>query len=134
MTSNDPSAAKYQESLGPEFVQNSRFHVNLSQEVIVITEDKFRLCLQSHANRLTAKEKWLAPVSLFATFVIVLATSEFKPFVFPAATWQAVFFLCTIGSFIWSAVSIKRAIGADCKLDTLVSEVKSSAEQIKGDR
>ena len=132
MTGDDPNAAKYQKTLGPEFVQNSRFHINLAQEVIVITEDRLRLCLQSHSDRLTAKEKWLAPVSLFLTFIIVFATSEFKPFVFPAATWQAVFIICTAGASIWPLVSIKKAFGADNKVDTLVNEVKQSSEQLKG--
>lgn len=131
MTGNDPNSAKYQESLGAEFIQNSRFHINLSQEVIVITEDRFRLCLQSHADRLTAREKWIAPVSLLATFLVVLATSEFKQFVLPAATWQAVFVICSVGAFVWSLVTIRRAYGADCRVDTLVNEVKRSSEELK---
>lgn len=131
MTGNDPNSAKYQESLGPEFIQNSRFHVNLSQEVIVITEDRFRLCLQSHAERLTAREKWIAPVSLLATFVVVLATSEFKNFVLPAATWQAVFVISSIGALVWSLATISRAYGSDCRVDTLVNEVKRSSDELK---
>jgi hypothetical protein len=130
MSVNETTAAKYQESFGAEFVQNSKFHINLSQEVIVITEDRFRLCLQSHADRLTAKERWVAPVSLLIALGIVFPTAEFKQFVLPSATWQAIFVICTAGAAVWSAVSIWRAIGTDSKLDTLVREVKRNSDQL----
>jgi hypothetical protein len=130
MATSEPTSAKYQESFGDEFVQNSRFHINLSQEVIVITEDKFRLCLQAHIDRLSAWEKWLAPVSLFVTFLIVFATSTFRAFIFSPATWEAVFLICTVASAIWSGIAIKRAMGSDCRLDTLVSEVKKSSGKL----
>ena len=131
MSASDTTSAKYQESLGAEFVQNSKFHINLSQEVIVITEDRFRLCLQSHANRLTAKERWVAPVSLLIALGIVFPTAEFKQFILPPATWQAIFVICTAGAAVWSAISIWRAIGTDSKLNTLVDEVKRSSDQLK---
>lgn len=131
MTGDDPMAARFQESLGPEFVQNSKFHVNLSQEVIVITEDKLRLCLLSHASRLTAKDRWVAPVSLCITFIVVLATATFNRFILPSATWQAVFVICAVGSAIWAIFSVARAIRVDSKLDTVVNEVKRTSEQLK---
>lgn len=134
MTSADPNTARFQESLGPEFVQNSKFHINLSQDVIVITEDKLRLCLLSHATNLTAKERWLAPVSLFVTFLIVLATAEFKAFILPSSTWQAIFIICAVGSAIWAVVAVVRTFRVDTKLDTVVSEVKQSSEQLKARR
>ena len=131
MSPNDTAAAKYQESFGAEFIQNSKFHINLSQDVIVITEDRFRLCLQSHANRLTAKERWVAPVSLLVALGIVFPTAEFKQFIFPPSTWQAIFAICTVGAALWSVISIWRAVGTDSKLDTLVDEVKRSSDQLK---
>lgn len=134
MTSADPNVARFQESLGQEFVQNSKFHINLSQEVIIITEDKLRLCLLSHATNLTAKERWLAPVALFVTFIIVLVTAEFKAFILPSSTWQAIFIICAVGSAIWAVIAVIRAFRVDTKLDTVVSEVKQNSEQLKARR
>lgn len=126
-----PAPANYQDSLSAEFVQNSKFHINLSQEVIIITEDRFRLCLQSHVGRVTAREKWIAPVSLLVALGIVFPTAEFKEFIFPPATWQAVFAICTAGAAVWSVVAVVRAFKADSRLDTLVSEVKRRSDQLK---
>ena len=131
MTNNDSPATTFQDSLGAQFIQNSKVHINLSQDVIVITEDKFRLCLLGHVNRLAAKERWLAPVSLFITLLIVLATSTFREFIFPAATWQAVFLMSTAGSAIWSAVALIKAIRTNTKLDTLISDVKKTSDAMK---
>jgi hypothetical protein len=130
MTTNDSPSSIIQDSLGEQFIQNSKVHINLSQDVIVITEDRFRLCLIDHVNRLAAKERWLAPVSLFLTLIIVFATSTFRDFVFPAATWQAVFLIGTVASAIWSAVALIKAFRTNTKLDTLVSDVKKSSKSL----
>ncbi len=127
MTTNESPGSKFQDSIGAEFTQTSKVHLNLAQDVIVTTEDRFRLCLQGHVDRLAAKERWLAPVSLFITLLIVLATSTFRQFVLPADTWQAMFIIGTIGSGVWSLVAVVKAFRTDTKIDTLVSEVKKSS-------
>lgn len=127
MPGNENTGALIQNSIGDQFTQDSKVHINLAQDVIVITEDRFRLCLIGHTGRLAARERWIAPVSLFATFIVVFSTAEFRPFVFPAATWQAVFVICACASLVWSVVAVIKAVRTDTKLDTLVSEVKKSS-------
>lgn len=124
MTSDGPLI---QNRLGDQFVQDSKYHVNLAQDVIVITEDRFRLCLIGHTGRLAARERWLAPTSLFLTLLVVFATSQFRDFIVPAATWQAVFLLSAAGTAIWSVVAVVKAVRTETKLDTLVADVKKSS-------
>lgn len=124
-----PGGALIQNTIGDQFVQDSKVHINLAQDVIVITEDRFRLCLLGHTDRLAARERWIAPLSLFATLLVVFATASFKDFVFPAATWQAVFLIGTAATCVWSVVAVVKAIRTDTKLDTLVADVKRSSAQ-----
>ena len=131
MTNNENIDTKFQESFGTDLVQTSKVHLNLSQEVIITTEDKLRLCFASHVEAFKHKQAWIAPVSLFATFLIVFATSSFKEFIFPAATWQAIFVIGAVTTGIWSIVSIIKALSSRRKLDDLINDIKKTSEQIK---
>lgn len=131
MANNEQGNASFHESVSNEMVQTSRFHLNLAQDVLVITEDKFRLCLLAHVERLVAKEKWIAPVSLFLTFVVVLVTSAFHDFIFPAATWQAMFVIGSLATAVWSVVAGIKALRTNTKIDLLVAEVKKTSEALK---
>jgi hypothetical protein len=94
MTNQNDNKPRFQESLSDELVQNSKVYFNLNQDVIVTTEDKLRLCLQDYIETLTKKEKWIAPSSLFITFLLVFASSTFHDyFIFSADTWKAVFII-----------------------------------------
>jgi hypothetical protein len=126
MSPSDPTAPTFQASIGEEITQTSKVHINLAQDVIVTTEDRFRLCLQGHVDRLAAKERWLAPVSLFFTFMVVLVTSTFRSYLLPAETWLAIFVIGTFLTAIWSIIAIIKAARTDTKIDTLVREVKKS--------
>jgi hypothetical protein len=131
MKAGESVETKFQESFGSDLVQTSRVHLNLSQDVIITTEDKLRLCLGTQVEAFKHKQAWIAPVSLFVTLLIVFATSTFKEFILPAATWQAVFVICTIAAAIWSIFAVIKAIGSRRKLDDLVNDIKKSSEKIK---
>lgn len=131
MTGNESIETKFKESFGSDLVQTSRVHLNLSQDVIITTEDKLRLCLGTQVEAFKHKQAWIAPVSLFITFLIVFSTSTFKEFIFPAATWQAMFVICTAATGIWSVFAVVKAIGSRRKLDDLVNDIKRSSEKIK---
>lgn len=132
MANNDTKETRFQDTLGSEIIQNSKFHVNLAQDVVVITEDKLRLCLTSHLGRLLAKHAWVTPVSLFVTIIVVFVTSSFKDVGLPAATWQAIFVICAIGTAIWSVVAAINALSSNTKLDKLIGEIKKTSEELKG--
>ena len=97
--------------------------------MIITTEDKLRLCIIGHIAALTEKGSWIAPVSLFLTFVTVITTAEFRPFVLPAATWHAVFVLGTVLTGLWTIYATWRAYGVRADIDMLVRDIKRTGKE-----
>lgn len=109
-------------------IQESQVHFNLSQDWIIITEDKLKDSINCHLECLKEKDKWLTPLSLFITFIIVFCTSTFKDALgFPQATWEAVFLICTALSLVWTLRSGYKAITNKVSLDTLLNQIKKKA-------
>ena len=94
-------------------VNVSDVHLNVSQEVIVTTEDKIRLCLSKHLNRMEKKKNWIAPLGILLTVIVTLSTSDFSDKLFKAATWQAVFVISGVVSFIWLIIAAKDAFKSE---------------------
>ena len=133
MTKSGDENSAFQDSFGSKLIQESKVHVNLAQDVIVITEDRFRLCLMDHIARVTTKSGWIAPLSLFVTLLIVFATSKFQDYVLPAKTWQAIFVICAVATFVWSIVAVYKALSSKTTIDTLIKEVKQNSGQLSGE-
>ncbi|MBL4886327.1 MAG: hypothetical protein JKY95_17575 [Planctomycetaceae bacterium] len=124
----DMQKAKFDKTFGKDMIQTSVLHLNVSQEVIITTEDKVRLCMTEHANQLIARQNWIAPLSLFVTILVVLLTADFSDrLIFPKATWHAVFVLGAILAFVWAVQTIYRAINATTSIDNIVIELKKSS-------
>jgi hypothetical protein len=130
MSEEQTQNATFDTQLNEQLVRNARtnWNWNVEQEMIIITEDKLKLCILKHISAVTEQAGWIAPVSLFATFVTVLATADFRQFVFPAATWHAVFVICTLITGLWSAQAVWRAWGTPANIDTLVRDIKKTAK------
>src|SRR5512140_3171047 len=69
-------------------------HKNLTQDVLLTTEDKMKLALIEYRDVLTARSEWLSAAVLVLSFLSSLLLSDFKD-VGPisAATWQAIYFI-----------------------------------------
>ncbi|AHI05493.1 hypothetical protein BDW_04925 [Bdellovibrio bacteriovorus W] len=86
-------------------------HKNLDQSVIIVSEDKLRLCLISHREVLASKLSWLAPLSLLLSFVTTLSTAEFhETMKISADTWRALFIFATVGATGWLVFDLARLI------------------------
>lgn len=114
------------ESLVGQLINVSEVHLNVSQEVIITTEDKIRICLSEHLKRMEKKRGWIAPSGIFITIVIVLITSTFKDIGIDAATWRAIFILSGIISAGWLIWSIREALKSE-KIEDIVSELKKGS-------
>jgi hypothetical protein len=123
--------ASFEQAFGEELIQKSKFHLNLGQDVIVITEDKLRLSLRDVVDSLGIRRAWIAPMSLLITILLVFATTSFQQFIFDAATWRAVFILCAAGTFVWSCYSIYKAVGISVDIDHVIDGVKSKAVELE---
>jgi len=113
-------------SLMGQLINISEVHLNVSQEVIITTEDKIRICLSEHLKRMEKKRGWIAPSGILTAIVIALITSTFKDIGIDAATWRAIFILSGIISTGWLTWSIKEACKSE-KIEDIVSELKKGS-------
>jgi hypothetical protein len=126
-----PQEAKINFGNLESLVNVSDVHLNVSQEVIVTTEDKIRLCLSSHLNRMEKKKSWVAPLGILLTIIISLFTSDFTDkLLFKAATWQSVFIISAVISFIWLIIAIKDAFQSE-RPDDIITQLKKDPKSIK---
>lgn len=114
-------------ALTNQLAQNTRVHFNLDQNAIITTEDKVRLVLLTHLAILEKKKSWIAPAGIFITIPTSFVTTNFKDFWLKAATWEAVFLLSGVASFVWLLVALKQAYSAP-NVDDIVSELKKSGQ------
>jgi hypothetical protein len=114
------------EAVNKEIAQTSRVVMNVSQETLVISVDKVRLCLLEHISLLEKRKDWIAPASIVISIIATLATSTFKDAWLDAATWRAVFVVALILSVCWSLKTIYDALKAPT-LDDVISKLKQAS-------
>lgn len=105
-------------------------HVNLSQDCIVITEDKAFRCLCDWKSKLEHSKAWVAPISLFAPLLLTLVTASFHDtFHISKELWQALFLLGTLGSGIWTVAGFYRAFQSkdNQTVEALLDQLKKGA-------
>lgn len=128
---SDPQQAKFQESFGKDLLQQSTVHLNVKQNVIITTEDKVRLCMSDHAERLARRWSWMTPLSLVVTIILVLLTSEFHDFLgVPKATWHALFLLVCLVTLGWLVLAAIGAIRTSTSIDCIVDELKEASGEV----
>lgn len=114
-------------ALTNQLAQNTRVHFNLDQNAIITTEDKVRLVLLTHLAILEQKKSWIAPAGIFIAILTSFVTTNFKDFWLPASTWEAIFLLSGVASFVWLLIALKQAYSAP-SVDDIVSELKKSGQ------
>ncbi len=69
-------------------------HKNLTQDVLVTTEDKMKLTLIEYRDILASRAEWLGAGTLVLSFLSSLLLTSFKDIgPLKASTWQAVYFI-----------------------------------------
>lgn len=84
---------------------SSNLHPNIVENYVMISESKIRVCLLNNSKNLKERSSWQTPAGIFLTVLIVFLTSEFKSFIFPKETWQAIFVIGGAWSFVWTIYS-----------------------------
>lgn len=113
------------DALAGQIVQNTKLHLNLAQDAIVITEDKVRLCLMRHLQLAEAKRGWIAPAGVLLTIAATFATTTFHDYLVQAATWQAIFIVAGILDIVWLIRAITQAVRAP-EIEDIVGEMKAA--------
>lgn len=100
-------------------------HHNISQDLIWVTEDKVRLCLYQHLEKIEGKNAWIAPGGILLTIILVFISSDFKNFSFiSASTWEAFFGICALITLFFLLKYLYRSYKTNTSIDTIVSELK----------
>jgi MFS family permease len=100
-----------------------RFYVNLSDDTLIISEDRVRLLLVVHLQRMGARERWLSLAGILATIAATLATTTFRDFILDAHTWRAVFLVAGALAFAWLLINLGRLRNVP-SVDQLVTKMK----------
>jgi hypothetical protein len=104
-------------------VHVSEVHMNVSQELIVTTEDKIRLSLNEHLKKMEKKKGWITPLGMLISFTLILITAGFKDTGLDAATWKAVFIIADVIAFGWLVYAIKESLSS-VKIEDIIDELK----------
>ncbi len=115
--------------LDKELFDSSTVSKNLTQEILVITIDKAKLCLMEHQSILRSQRNWIAPAGILIALVTSLVATDFKSFLgIKADFWQAIFVLLSIASGIWLIVTLFRALQKRGKggVDKLIRKLREN--------
>ena len=110
MTASQPSSSKFtgirfDTDINKEYL----VHENLSQEIIIIFDDKMRLYLHDYRQVLKTQYDWLVPFGILITLIATLTTADFKDaFGISASAWKGLFNLSMIGCIVWQVVVLIR--------------------------
>jgi hypothetical protein len=97
-----PSPARPEnELLSAKLVRVNETTFRVQQRVICTTEDKMELILNYHLKKAERTRDWIAPVGLLLAIMAALVTSTFQDYLLSAETWNALFVIIGIISFVW---------------------------------
>ncbi len=83
---------------------------NVEQDLILVTEDKLKICLQSHVNTLGQQAAWLVPFGIFLTIASTLYTSTFKDLAhLKADQVQTIYFVGAVVTIAWTCWKLPAA-------------------------
>ena len=119
----DDQANIMSDALTARIVQESKLYLNVAQGVIVITEDKVRLCLLKHLSQLEARRGWIAPAGILLTIITTFATTTFRDFMLNSDTWKAIFIIAGLLVAAWLIKAIIVALRSP-SIEDVVAEMK----------
>lgn len=108
-------------------VQILQVHRNTNQEVIQITDDKLRLILKNHLEKMEKRNDWVAPLGVLIAVLTVFVSATFKDALgLSAATWNALFILLAIAASGW-LIRCLLAMKRSPSLDDVINTIKNAA-------
>lgn len=122
----NPQSVTHQK-LAELLVSVERITFNVSQSVIVTTEDKIRLAVESYNKRAKNKTEWIAPFSLLLSVTATMVTADFKDFILSEDTWRAIFILVGVASTLWLANTL-RVLRHSPSINDLINDLKSESQ------
>lgn len=98
------------------------------RELFVTNQYKVRFCLMKNLNNVSTRQKYIAPLGIFATIMITLITATFKPALgIDPDTWIYIFVFFGGFAFYW----FLRAIIEDIKAKTIEETMEDIIEDLR---
>lgn len=108
-----------------EGLKQSAVHVNLGQQMIILTEDRLRLELNELSDSTRHRQGWRAPAGMLITEVAVFVTSSFHDAIgISGQQWQALFRTLIVGTVIWLLAELIRGRRSS-SADSLIEKLKA---------
>jgi len=114
--------------LNRELLSTSVTYQNISQEFIVTTSDKVKLCLGEHREALRSRTEWVAPAGILASIGTTLVVADFNVFLgFGSDFWRALYMIASGLSIVWLLHSLYHAAKAWRRggVDHIVASLKA---------
>ena len=115
--------AKSNEFILGDWKQVSQVHLNVSQDLIVITEDKLRIHLTRSRDVAEKRKTWITPLGIFLALLLPLGTANFKDFILKGSTWEAMVLIGVIASVIWLIYELRTCQKSET-IDQLIERIK----------
>jgi hypothetical protein len=105
--------------------------MNINQKLVTVTEDKMLLCLNRHLKNI-GQRRWVQPLSLLATLLLALATSEFDKLRWVSADLLTATFIVssfvTAGWLVWAIMHTSRLRELPQVVDDICEELRGQRE------
>jgi len=111
-------------------------HKNLTQDVVLTTEDKLRLALIQHRETLNSRAEWLGAGTLTLSFLSTLLLTQFKDIgPLSSSTWQAVYFIFFVLAFArFINILVKMYVNRKkATIDYVIKRIKQSGSSDEED-
>jgi hypothetical protein len=115
-----------------ELTGDINIHKNLTQDVILTTEDKLRLVLLEHQSMLSSKKEWISGATLSLSLLSSLLLTNFKDGLgLSADTWRAAYGLFFMMALFWFINSLYKLFKNRKRMsvDYLLKEIQQKGRQ-----
>ncbi len=115
-----------------ELTGDFKIHKNLTQDVILTTQDKLRLVLIEHRDALSSKREWISAASLALSFLSTILLANFKDGLgLNADTWRALYGLFFALAMVWFINALVRLVKNRKRMDVdyLIKKIKQRGQQ-----
>ena len=121
----------------PRFLRSSvpvtEIHDSTPVVVILTTEDKLRILLNSYERVQENRKPWGTALSLFVTLALARVTSVPNDFILPKEAWPSTVGGLAVVALIWFFATAKRAFWArmnPMSIDDVVRKLKEDSQSI----
>lgn len=115
-----------------DFKEQLEVKTNIKMRVIVIAEDKVKLYLKDYEESVSRRSDWIAPAGMLASFVLGLATCDFKEaFGMSAGALQAFFVMASVLCAIWLTRCLYNLFKGEAEqdMDQVIQKMKGDFQQ-----